>query len=77
MAKGEVMRDGAHLVGSIPLDDAETVFRRVADVLGPSIARIPDGETGERTRIEVMNSETNCAFGSMTLTPERLRRPVK
>ncbi len=50
MAKDGVMRDGAHLVGSIPLDDAETVFRRVADVLGPSIARIPDGETGERTR---------------------------
>ena len=50
MAKGEVMRDGAHLVGSVPLDDAETVFRRVADVLGPCIARIPDGETGERTR---------------------------
>jgi hypothetical protein len=37
-----------HLVGSIPLPDAEAVFRAVAGALGPHLARIPDGETGIR-----------------------------
>ena len=41
---------GVHLVGSVPLPDAETVFRTVTDVLGPYLHRIPDGETGERSR---------------------------
>ncbi len=41
---------GAHLVGSVPMDDAETVFRAVAGALGPHLRRIPDGETGERRR---------------------------
>ena len=45
------MRDGGvHLVGSVPLADAETVFRTVAAALAPHLARIPDGETGERRR---------------------------
>jgi hypothetical protein len=41
---------GAHLIGSVPLPDAETVFRTVARELGPYLARIPDGETGNRHR---------------------------
>ena len=41
---------GAHLIGSVPLPDAETVFRSVARELGPYLARIPDGETGNRGR---------------------------
>lgn len=40
----------AHLVGSVPLDDSETVFRAVSAELGPHLRRIPDGETGERRR---------------------------
>ena len=40
----------AHLVGSVPLDDSETVFRTVCAELGPHLRRIPDGETGERRR---------------------------
>jgi hypothetical protein len=40
----------AHLVGSVPLSDAETVFRAVAGALGSYLRRIPDGETGERRR---------------------------
>ena len=39
---------GAHLVGSVPLADAETVFRTVAGALGRHLARLPDGETGAR-----------------------------
>jgi hypothetical protein len=37
-----------HLVGSIPLPDAETVFRTVSDAVGPHLVRLPDGETGIR-----------------------------
>jgi hypothetical protein len=37
-----------HLVGSIPLPDAETVFRTVSGAVGPRLMRIPDGETGIR-----------------------------
>ncbi len=40
----------AHLVGSVPLSDSETVFRTVCEALGPHLRRIPDGETGERRR---------------------------
>ncbi|MGH7842942.1 MAG: hypothetical protein ACREQT_15680 [Candidatus Binataceae bacterium] len=36
------------LVGSVPLDNAEQVFRTAASILGPRLRRIPDGETGAR-----------------------------
>ena len=39
---------GALLVGSINLDDAEETMRLAADVLGDRLRRIPDGEVGER-----------------------------
>jgi hypothetical protein len=37
-----------HLVGSIPLPDAETVFRTLSSAVGPHLVRVPDGETGIR-----------------------------
>ncbi len=37
-----------HFVGSIPLPDAETVFRTLAAAAGPHLKRLPDGETGIR-----------------------------
>ncbi len=40
---------GVHLVGSVPLGDAEDVFRAANSILGGRLRRIPDGETGERT----------------------------
>ena len=40
---------GAHLVGSVPLADAEAVFRTAGALLGDRLRRIPDGETGVRT----------------------------
>ena len=40
----------AHLVGSVPLPDAETVFRTVSEAWGPHLRRISDGETGRRGR---------------------------
>jgi hypothetical protein len=48
--EGRADEPRAHLVGSIPLADAESVFRRVAATLGGHLRRIPDGETGKRTR---------------------------
>ena len=40
----------AHLVGSVPLPDTETVFRTVSDAWGPHLRRVSDGETGRRGR---------------------------
>ena len=40
----------AHLVGSVPLPDAETVFRTVSAAWGQHLRRISDGETGRRGR---------------------------
>ena len=37
-----------HLVGSIPLPDAESVFRTISATLGRYLIRLPDGETGIR-----------------------------
>ena len=37
-----------HLVGSIPLENTETVLRTVSAVLGEHLCRLPDGETGKR-----------------------------
>jgi len=39
---------GAHLVGSVPLPNAEQVLRTVGRELGSRLRRIPDGETGPR-----------------------------
>ena len=37
-----------HFVGSIPLPDAETVFRTLSGAVGRHVVRLPDGETGIR-----------------------------
>ncbi len=42
------MKRRAHLVGSVGLQDAETVFTIVSNILGACCSRIPDGETGDR-----------------------------
>lgn len=37
------------LVGSVPLDTAEAVFRRCSDTVGGYVAALPDGEVGDRS----------------------------
>jgi hypothetical protein len=37
-----------HFVGSIPLPNAETVFRDLSTTVGPHLVRLPDGETDFR-----------------------------
>src|SRR5260370_24928334 len=39
---------GVHLVGSVPLANAEEVFHPTTSILGEQLRRIPDGETGVR-----------------------------
>ena len=39
---------GVHLVGTIPLGNADDVFRATASVLGDRLRRVTDGETGGR-----------------------------
>ena len=36
-----------HFVGSIPLPDAEIVYRTLAEATGPYLVRLPDGETDD------------------------------
>jgi hypothetical protein len=43
-------KERLHLIGSIPLDSSEQVFRRLSDELGLFLRCMPDGETGERSR---------------------------
>ena len=42
------MGRGIHLVGSVPMANAQVVFETVSATLGHRIKRLPDGETGER-----------------------------
>lgn len=43
-------RNSLHFVGSVPLADAEAVFRALSSTVGAYTARLPDGETAERSR---------------------------
>lgn len=42
------MPRNVHLIGSVPLGDARTVFETVGAALDGRVRRIPDGENGER-----------------------------
>src|SRR5262244_3451130 len=48
-ATREAMPHDVHLVGSVPLTNAEEVFATISAALGPRLKRIPDGETGARS----------------------------
>jgi hypothetical protein len=49
MKQGPGRPRGVHLVGSVPLRDAEEVFATADELLGRRLLRISDGETGERS----------------------------
>lgn len=42
--------DIVHLVGSVAMNSSDEVFTRVSNELGEHMCRIPDGETGERSK---------------------------
>lgn len=50
MKRTKHRKAAAHLVGSVPLQDSAAVFACVGSKLGHYLSRIPDGETGERSR---------------------------
>lgn len=60
---------GAHLVGSVPLTDAESVFRAVATGLGARLSRIPDGETGSRKDWVAWQYAVLCATPGLAPIP--------
>lgn len=59
-----------HLVGSVPLTDAEEVFRTVCSANGPYLRRIPDGETGARRRWVGMISEILDHHPALEVDPD-------
>ena len=59
-----------HLVGSVPLADAESAFRIVCAALGPWLRRIPDGETGARRRWVGMISEILDRHPALEVDPD-------
>jgi hypothetical protein len=58
-----------HLIGSIPLGSSEEVFRTLAKELGPHLSRMPDGETGERSRWVYFQGQMLRAHPAMEIDP--------
>ena len=58
-----------HLIGSIPLDSSEQVFRIVTQALGPYLKRLPDGETGERSRWVYVQRQMLLDHPAMEIDP--------
>jgi hypothetical protein len=58
-----------HLIGSIPLETSEQVFRALAQELGPWLKRYPDGETGELSRWVYFQGQMLRAHPDMEIDP--------
>ena len=61
------------LVGSLPLNNAEEVFRAASAELGTYVIRLPDGETGTRTKWIAWQREVFAALPQLETTPGRER----
>jgi hypothetical protein len=70
-------RDLVHFVGSVPLANAESVFTALASQLGRYLRRIPDGETGERTRWIVFQQRMLQQHPAMEVDPTQKPLPVR
>ncbi|CAM5295887.1 hypothetical protein [Leifsonia shinshuensis] len=67
---------GAHLVGSVNLPDAATVFRTVSEHLGDRLRRVPDGEVGERfywIQFQTKRFDTMAGLSRIPVEPYYLR----
>ncbi len=60
---------GVHLNGSIPLANADEVFRVTSSILGKRLHRIPDGETGVRTNWIGWQSDVLAHNPSLEMVP--------
>lgn len=62
-------RNLVHLVGSVPLADSADVFRTLGAELSGYVARIPDGETGNRSRWIFFQHQMLQAHPAMEVDP--------
>src|SRR5437764_12612551 len=60
---------GVHLVGSVPLEDSEAVFRTASEIMGDRLRRIPDGETGKRSIWIVFQIDVLAANPLLEIVP--------
>lgn len=58
---------GCHLVGSVPLADTESVFRKCLDAIPSRLKRIPDGETGSRHYFTAFQAPLFSAYPRMMI----------
>ena len=58
-----------HFVGSIPLENAEQVFRQLSGSVGSFTSRLPDGETSERSRWIFFQREILAKHPAMEIDP--------
>jgi ubiquinone/menaquinone biosynthesis C-methylase UbiE len=74
----EISAHGVHLVGSVPLANAEAVFRAVAAEIGDRVRRIPDGETGARSDWIVWQLPVFTSQAALEIVPPALEswRPL-
>lgn len=56
---------GCHLVGSVPLPDTETVFRKCLAAIPGRLKRIPDGETGSRQLFTTFQAQLFSVYPPM------------
>ncbi|MEM7504002.1 MAG: hypothetical protein AAF417_18310 [Pseudomonadota bacterium] len=61
--------DSLHFVGSIPLENAEQVFRELSAAVGSYASRLPDGETAERSRWIFFQREMLTNHPAMEVDP--------
>jgi len=59
-----------HLIGSVPMADARTVFETVSAALGPRLRWIPDGETGARIDWVMSFEPIFAGHSVLELSPE-------
>ena len=61
--------ENVHLVGSVAMENCDEVFSRVSEALGEHMCRIPDGETGERSRWIFFQREMLAEHPAMEVDP--------
>lgn len=59
-----------HLIGSVPMPDARTVFETVSAALGPRLRWIPDGETGDRIDWVMSFEPVFASHPALELSPD-------
>ena len=58
-----------HFVGSVPMENADQVFRQLSETVGRYASRLPDGETAERSRWIFFQLEILANHPAMEVDP--------